>query len=163
VVLFDLYGHGLVILGIADGWPDPRNVVAAHAPTHRERDRAARPAGGSTLPAAPITKRRRSMSTQRAAETLTLEAFRLLWMYVWGSSRLGKARSWSWNPRSSSYSTQQLRRLRPGLEVLFMSGYNDSRLVTRGVEDANVNLLVKPFTPDELFAAVAGRLTAAPA
>jgi CheY-like chemotaxis protein len=56
---------------------------------------------------------------------------------------------------------QRLRRLRPGLEVLFMSGYNDSRLVTRGVEDANVNLLVKPFTPDELFAAVAERLTAA--
>jgi two-component system, cell cycle sensor histidine kinase and response regulator CckA len=55
---------------------------------------------------------------------------------------------------------QRLRRLRPGLEVLFMSGYNDSRLVSRGVEDANVNLLVKPFTPDELFAAVAERLTA---
>jgi signal transduction histidine kinase/CheY-like chemotaxis protein len=45
---------------------------------------------------------------------------------------------------------QQLRALRPGLEVLFMSGYNDSRLVHRGVEEANVNLLVKPFSPDEL-------------
>ena len=31
-----------------------------------------------------------------------------------------------------------------------MSGYNDSRLVNRGIEQANVNLLVKPFTPDEL-------------
>ncbi|MGH2891926.1 MAG: PAS domain S-box protein [Solirubrobacteraceae bacterium] len=45
---------------------------------------------------------------------------------------------------------QKLRALRPGLEVLFMSGYNDSRLVHRGVEEANVNLLVKPFSPDEL-------------
>jgi hypothetical protein len=49
---------------------------------------------------------------------------------------------------------QKLRALRPGLEVLFMSGYNDSRLVHRGVEQANVNLLVKPFSPDELVAKV---------
>jgi len=53
---------------------------------------------------------------------------------------------------------QRLRRLRPGLEVIFMSGYNDSRLVSRGVEEANVKLLVKPFTPDELFAAIAERI-----
>jgi PAS domain S-box-containing protein len=46
---------------------------------------------------------------------------------------------------------QRLRSLRPGLEVLFMSGHNDSRLVSRGVEEAKVNLLVKPFTPDQLF------------
>jgi two-component system cell cycle sensor histidine kinase/response regulator CckA len=45
---------------------------------------------------------------------------------------------------------QQLRALRPGVQVLFMSGYNDSRLVSRGVEQAEVNLLFKPFTPDEL-------------
>jgi hypothetical protein len=45
---------------------------------------------------------------------------------------------------------QKLRALRPGLEVLFMSGYNDSRLVHRGVEESNVNLLVKPFSPDDL-------------
>jgi PAS domain S-box-containing protein len=49
---------------------------------------------------------------------------------------------------------QQLKGLRPGLEVLFMSGYNDSRLVARGVQQANVNLLVKPFTPDQLLARV---------
>jgi hypothetical protein len=49
---------------------------------------------------------------------------------------------------------QKLRVLRPGLEVLFMSGYNDSRLVHRGVEEAKVNLLVKPFSPDELVARV---------
>ena len=49
---------------------------------------------------------------------------------------------------------QQLRGLRPGMETLFMSGYNDSRLVSRGVEQANVNLLVKPFTPDQLISRV---------
>ena len=46
---------------------------------------------------------------------------------------------------------QRLRSLRPGLEVLFMSGYNDSRLLSRGVEQAQVDLLVEPFTPDQLF------------
>jgi PAS domain S-box-containing protein len=45
---------------------------------------------------------------------------------------------------------QRLRALRPGLEVLFMSGYNDSRLVHRGVEESKVHLLVKPFSPDDL-------------
>jgi PAS domain S-box-containing protein len=50
---------------------------------------------------------------------------------------------------------QQLQSLRPGLEVLFMSGYNDSRLVNRGVTQSTVNLLVKPFTPDQLIRRVA--------
>ncbi|HTU95014.1 MAG TPA: PAS domain S-box protein [Solirubrobacteraceae bacterium] len=53
---------------------------------------------------------------------------------------------------------QKLRALRPGLEVLFMSGYNDSRLVHRGVEEAKVNLVVKPFSPGELVQRV-GELT----
>ncbi len=50
---------------------------------------------------------------------------------------------------------QHLRALRPGLEVLFMSGYNDSRLLDRGVNQATVNLLVKPFTHEELIYRVA--------
>jgi PAS domain S-box-containing protein len=45
---------------------------------------------------------------------------------------------------------RRLHVARPDLEVLYMSGYNDSRLVKRGVEQAKVNLLTKPFTPDEL-------------
>jgi hypothetical protein len=49
---------------------------------------------------------------------------------------------------------QRLRDMRPGLDVLFMSGYNDSRLVSRGVEESSVNLLVKPFRPDQLVARV---------
>ncbi len=53
---------------------------------------------------------------------------------------------------------QKLRALRPGIEVLFMSGYNDSRLAHRGVEEAKVNLLVKPFSPDDLVVKV-GELT----
>ena len=44
---------------------------------------------------------------------------------------------------------EQLRILRPALEVLFMSGYNDSRLVNRGVAQSSAHLLVKPFTPDQ--------------
>ena len=39
-----------------------------------------------------------------------------------------------------------------------MSGYNDSRRVNRGVEQANVNLLVKPFTQEQLMSRV-GELT----
>jgi PAS domain S-box-containing protein len=53
---------------------------------------------------------------------------------------------------------QRLSGLRPGLEVLYMSGYNDSRLLARGLEEQSVNLLTKPFTPDELAEQVA-RLT----
>ncbi|MGP0048244.1 MAG: response regulator [Solirubrobacteraceae bacterium] len=50
---------------------------------------------------------------------------------------------------------RQLQTLRPGLEVLFMSGYDDSRPVSRGVQETKVNLLVKPFTPDQLIDRVA--------
>ena len=32
-----------------------------------------------------------------------------------------------------------------------MSGYNDSRLMSRGVAEAEVRLLVKPFTPGQLL------------
>ena len=52
--------------------------------------------------------------------------------------------------------------LRPGLEVLHMSGYNDSRLLRRGAEHANANLLVKPFTPDQLIARVRVLMAQAP-
>lgn len=51
---------------------------------------------------------------------------------------------------------QRLRDVRPDLQVLFMSGYNDSRLVARGVEQARVTLLYKPFAPEELIETVAG-------
>jgi CheY-like chemotaxis protein len=46
---------------------------------------------------------------------------------------------------------QRLRELRPGIEVLFMSGLDDSRLFSREVERGEVNLLTMPFTPGQLI------------
>jgi CheY-like chemotaxis protein len=55
----------------------------------------------------------------------------------------------------------RLRGLRPSLPVLYMSGYTDTRLLSRGVDEASANLLVKPFTAEQLIAAVE-TLTAGP-
>jgi CheY-like chemotaxis protein len=43
-----------------------------------------------------------------------------------------------------------LRRERPGLPVLFMSGYTDDALAEHGFAIDDVELLRKPFTPDAL-------------
>jgi two-component system, cell cycle sensor histidine kinase and response regulator CckA len=40
--------------------------------------------------------------------------------------------------------------LRPGLRVLFMSGYPDDTIAQHGVLDPKVQLIAKPFTPDVL-------------
>ncbi len=40
-----------------------------------------------------------------------------------------------------------LTRLRPGLKVLFMSGYTDEAIVHHGVLDADIEFIQKPFTP----------------
>ena len=45
---------------------------------------------------------------------------------------------------------QRLKAVRPHLKVLYMSGYTDSAVVRHGVEEAEVNYLQKPFTPDLL-------------
>jgi PAS domain S-box-containing protein len=55
-----------------------------------------------------------------------------------------------------------LARDRPGLAVLYISGYTESVLTQRGVLQEGHRLLRKPFTPDELVAAVAEALDAAP-
>jgi CheY-like chemotaxis protein len=44
---------------------------------------------------------------------------------------------------------------RPELPIILMSGYSAGDLRTRGLEQAPVPLLTKPFTRDELVAAVA--------
>ena len=56
---------------------------------------------------------------------------------------------------------EQLRKTRPELAVLFMSGYTDATIVHHGVQGARVAFLPKPFTPDALAAKVAEVLEAA--
>ena len=48
----------------------------------------------------------------------------------------------------------ELRRSRPELPVLFISGYPDDITVQRGVAEAEAPLLAKPFTPGDLCRAV---------
>jgi two-component system, cell cycle sensor histidine kinase and response regulator CckA len=48
----------------------------------------------------------------------------------------------------------QLLVLRPAVKVLFMSGYSGELIAHRGVLDAGVDYLAKPFTPDALTAKV---------
>jgi signal transduction histidine kinase/FixJ family two-component response regulator len=48
----------------------------------------------------------------------------------------------------------QLTQHRPGLIVLYMSGYTDSALLDRGVIPEHVTLLQKPFLPDDLVGKV---------
>jgi CheY-like chemotaxis protein len=48
--------------------------------------------------------------------------------------------------------------LRPGLPVLYMSGYTDDEIVRRGLLDAGQPFLQKPFTPETLGERVAGLL-----
>ena len=45
---------------------------------------------------------------------------------------------------------ERLREIRPGLKVLFISGYTRDALVRRGVLEEGVKLLAKPFMPEEL-------------
>lgn len=50
--------------------------------------------------------------------------------------------------------TRQLIAGRPSLKVLYMSGYAEEAMLTRGVLDAGVAFLHKPFTADSLAQAV---------
>jgi PAS domain S-box-containing protein len=50
---------------------------------------------------------------------------------------------------------RQVLALRPGLAVLFMSGYTDDEVVRRGLLDAGQPFLQKPFTPEVLGRQVA--------
>ena len=50
------------------------------------------------------------------------------------------------------------RALRPGLKVLFTTGYTRNAVVHNGIVDADVELIGKPFTIDELEARVRAML-----
>jgi FixJ family two-component response regulator len=45
---------------------------------------------------------------------------------------------------------ERLRGVRPGIKVLYMSGYTDNAIVHHGVLDADVKFIGKPFRADDL-------------
>ncbi|HUF12626.1 MAG TPA: MHYT domain-containing protein [Longimicrobiales bacterium] len=47
---------------------------------------------------------------------------------------------------------------RPGLRVLFISGYTEDAVVLQRIDSANVDFLQKPFTPDQIARRVAAAL-----
>ena len=49
---------------------------------------------------------------------------------------------------------ERLLEERPGLHILYMSGYTEDTIVHHGVLDKNVRFLAKPITPDVLLATV---------
>ena len=49
---------------------------------------------------------------------------------------------------------EQLVAMRPGLRVLFVTGYTDDAVMRAGLLDGSVNSLQKPFTPEKLLKAV---------
>jgi DNA-binding response OmpR family regulator len=53
---------------------------------------------------------------------------------------------------------EEARRRRPGLKVLFTTGYSSNAIDHNGVLDQGVNLVVKPFTFDALAAKIASVL-----
>lgn len=60
--------------------------------------------------------------------------------------------------RSGAELAAELTERHSNLQVLFVSGYSDSRLLSRGVDEARVHLLVKPFAPEQLVERVAALL-----
>ena len=49
---------------------------------------------------------------------------------------------------------ERLREVRPGLRVVFMSGYTDDAVLQRGVVESSFTFIQKPFTPARLAAAI---------
>lgn len=49
---------------------------------------------------------------------------------------------------------EMLTRMRPGLKVVFMSGYSDDEIVRHGVKEHDAPFLQKPFTPERLVSKI---------
>ncbi len=56
---------------------------------------------------------------------------------------------------------QRLRRARPGIAILYMSGYTDDAIIRHGLLDADIQLIGKPFTATALTQKVRAVLDAA--
>jgi FixJ family two-component response regulator len=54
----------------------------------------------------------------------------------------------------------RLKERRPGIKVLFMSGYTDDTMVHHGVLEKDAEFIQKPFSPDELAIKVRGMMVA---
>jgi CheY-like chemotaxis protein len=48
----------------------------------------------------------------------------------------------------------RIRKLRPGIKILFVSGYADEAILAHEALDANSSFFPKPFTPNGLAAKV---------
>jgi two-component system, cell cycle sensor histidine kinase and response regulator CckA len=59
---------------------------------------------------------------------------------------------------NGSHLVEKVLEARPGIRVLFMSGYTDDEVMRRGVIDGQTAFLQKPFTPDLLAQKVRGVL-----
>ena len=58
-------------------------------------------------------------------------------------------------PRMSGRAlAEQLLLSRPGIEVLYITGYTANAIVRHGILERGVDLLHKPFTPQQLLAVV---------
>jgi CheY-like chemotaxis protein len=53
---------------------------------------------------------------------------------------------------------EDLKRARPSIAVVYMSGYSDDVVARHGVLEPNIDLLCKPFTPDALVRKIAEAL-----
>ena len=56
---------------------------------------------------------------------------------------------------------ERIRALRPGVKVLFMSGYAQGVLDSQGVVEVGVNLIQKPFSEAQLLATLGQIITSA--
>jgi DNA-binding response OmpR family regulator len=48
----------------------------------------------------------------------------------------------------------EIQKLRPGIQVLFISGYTENVIAHRGILDPGVEFMPKPFTPAQLLARI---------